>query len=112
MYSIRSPHRRCGAEPHDGIRAGDGGVQAGRCGSAGGVVVTAAGANSSDRRADLYGGLCGAGLLSSGVSDTDWRYVMKYVDEALASSSIGIDIVVQSTQPFGQNIGNFWYQVT
>ena len=36
----------------------------------------------------------------------------KYVDEALASSSIGIDIVVQSTQPFGQNIGDFWYQVT
>ena len=36
----------------------------------------------------------------------------KYVDEALASSSAGIDIVVQSAQPFGQNMGNFWYQVT
>ena len=36
----------------------------------------------------------------------------KYVDEAIASSSIGIDIILQSTQPFGQNIGDFWYQVT
>ena len=36
----------------------------------------------------------------------------KYVDEALASSSIGIDIVVQSAQPFGQNVGDFWYQST
>ena len=36
----------------------------------------------------------------------------KYVDEALASSSAGIDIAVQSAQPFGQNMGNFWYQVT
>ena len=36
----------------------------------------------------------------------------KYVDDALASSSAGIDIVVQSAQPFGQNVGDFWYQVT
>ena len=36
----------------------------------------------------------------------------KYVDEALASSSAGIDIVVQSAQPSGQNVGDFWYQVT
>ena len=36
----------------------------------------------------------------------------KYVDEALASSSAGIDIAVQSAQPFGQTVGNFWYQVT
>ena len=36
----------------------------------------------------------------------------KYVDEALASSSAGIDIVVQSAQPSGQNMGDFWYQVT
>ena len=36
----------------------------------------------------------------------------KYVDEALASSSAGIDIAVQSSQPFGQNVGDFWYQVT
>ena len=34
----------------------------------------------------------------------------KYVDEALASS--GIDIAVQSAQPSGQNVGDFWYQVT
>ena len=36
----------------------------------------------------------------------------KYVDEAFASSSAGIDIAVQSAQPFGQTVGNFWYQVT
>ena len=36
----------------------------------------------------------------------------KYVDDALASSSAGIDIVVQSAQPSGQNVGDFWYQVT
>ena len=36
----------------------------------------------------------------------------KYVDEALASSSAGIDIAVQSAQPFGQNVGDFWYQIT
>ena len=36
----------------------------------------------------------------------------KYVDEALASSSAGIDIAVQSAQPSGQNVGDFWYQVT
>ena len=36
----------------------------------------------------------------------------KYVDEALASSSAGIDIAVQSAQPSGQNMGDFWYQVT
>ena len=34
----------------------------------------------------------------------------KYVDEALASS--GIDIAVQSAQPSGQNVGDFWYQIT
>ena len=34
----------------------------------------------------------------------------KYVDDALASS--GIDIAVQSAQPSGQNVGDFWYQVT
>ena len=36
----------------------------------------------------------------------------KYVDDALASFSAGIDIVVQSAQPSGQNVGDFWYQVT
>ena len=36
----------------------------------------------------------------------------KYVDEALASSSASIDIAVQSAQPSGQNVGDFWYQVT
>ena len=36
----------------------------------------------------------------------------KYVDEALASSSAGIDIAVQSVQPSGQNVGDFWYQIT
>lgn len=36
----------------------------------------------------------------------------KYVDEAFTSSSTGIDIVVQSAQPSGQNVGDFWYQVT
>ena len=36
----------------------------------------------------------------------------KYVDEALASSSAGIDIAVQSAQPSGQNMGDFWYQTT
>ena len=36
----------------------------------------------------------------------------KSVDEALASSSAGIDIAVQSAQPSGQNMGDFWYQVT
>ena len=34
----------------------------------------------------------------------------KYVDDALASSSAGIDIAVQSAQPSGQNTGDFWYQ--
>ena len=112
MYPVRSPHRRYGAEPTDGIHPGNGCVQAGRCGSAGGVVVPAAGADCPVGTAGMYGGLCSAGFLSSGVSDTDWRYVMKYVDEALASSSAGIDIVVQSAQPFGQNVGDFWYQIT
>ena len=36
----------------------------------------------------------------------------KYVDDALTSSSAGIDIAVQSVQPSGQNVGDFWYQVT
>ena len=36
----------------------------------------------------------------------------KYVDDALTSSSAGIDIAVQSAQPSGQNMGDFWYQVT
>ena len=36
----------------------------------------------------------------------------KYVDDALASFSAGIDITVQSAQPSGQNVGDFWYQVT
>ena len=36
----------------------------------------------------------------------------KYADEALASSSAGIDIAVQSAQPSGQNVGDFWYQTT
>ena len=36
----------------------------------------------------------------------------KYVDEALASSSAGVSIIVQSSQPTGQKIGDFWYQVT
>ena len=36
----------------------------------------------------------------------------KYVDEALASSSAGVSIAVQSAQPSGQNMGDFWYQVT
>ena len=31
----------------------------------------------------------------------------KYVDDALASSSAGIDIAVQSAQPSGQNMGDF-----
>lgn len=36
----------------------------------------------------------------------------KYVDEALASSSAGVSIIVRSSQPTGQKIGDFWYQVT
>ena len=36
----------------------------------------------------------------------------KYVDDTLASFAGGINIVVQSTQPTGQNTGDFWYQVT
>ena len=36
----------------------------------------------------------------------------KYVDEALASSSAGVSIIVQLSQPTGQKIGDFWYQVT
>ena len=39
-------------------------------------------------------------------------FTKKYVDEALASSSASIDIAVQSAQPFGQNVGDFWYQIT
>ena len=35
----------------------------------------------------------------------------KYVDDALASSA-GVSIIVQSSQPTGQKIGDFWYQVT
>ena len=36
----------------------------------------------------------------------------KYVDEALASSSAGVRIIVRSSQPTGQKTGDFWYQVT
>ena len=36
----------------------------------------------------------------------------KYVDEALASSSAGVSIIVRSSQPTGQKIGDFWYQIT
>ena len=36
----------------------------------------------------------------------------KYVDDALTSSSAGVSIIVQSSQPTGQKIGDFWYQVT
>lgn len=36
----------------------------------------------------------------------------KYVDEAFASSSAGVSIIVRSSQPIGQKIGDFWYQVT
>ena len=36
----------------------------------------------------------------------------KYVDEALASSSAGVSIIVRSSQPTGQKTGDFWYQVT
>ena len=36
----------------------------------------------------------------------------KYVDDALASSSAGVSIIVQSSQPTGQKIGDFWYQTT
>ena len=34
----------------------------------------------------------------------------KYVDDALASA--GVSIIVQLSQPTGQKIGDFWYQVT
>ena len=36
----------------------------------------------------------------------------KYVDDALTSSSAGVSIIVQSSQPTGQKNGDFWYQVT
>ena len=36
----------------------------------------------------------------------------KYVDDALASSSAGVSIIVQLSQPTGQKTGDFWYQVT
>ena len=36
----------------------------------------------------------------------------KYVDEALASSSAGVSIIVRSSQSTGQKTGDFWYQVT
>lgn len=36
----------------------------------------------------------------------------KYVDDALASFSAGVNITVQSVQPTGQNKGDFWYEVT
>lgn len=36
----------------------------------------------------------------------------KYVDDALASFKGGVNIVVDSTQPSSQNVGDFWYQVT
>ena len=36
----------------------------------------------------------------------------KYVDGALASSSAGVSIIVQSSQPTGQKIGDFRYQTT
>lgn len=36
----------------------------------------------------------------------------KYVDDALASFAGGINIVVQSMQPTGQNTGDFWYETT
>lgn len=35
----------------------------------------------------------------------------KYVDDALTSSA-GVSIIVQSSQPTGQKIGDFWYQTT
>lgn len=38
----------------------------------------------------------------------------KYVDDALtsSSSSAGVSIIVQSSKPTGQKIGDFWYQTT
>ena len=36
----------------------------------------------------------------------------KYVDDAITSFSAGVSIIVQSSQPTGQKIGDFWYQVT
>ena len=36
----------------------------------------------------------------------------KYVDDAITSFSAGVSINVQSSQPTGQKIGDFWYQVT
>lgn len=40
------------------------------------MAVPASGANGSDRPAAVHGGVCVADRLSSGVYDTDWRYVM------------------------------------
>ena len=34
----------------------------------------------------------------------------RYVDNAIASAG-GVDIKVQSTQPVGQSVGDFWYQI-
>ena len=36
----------------------------------------------------------------------------KYVDDAITSFSAGVSIIVQSSQPTGQKIGDFWYQTT
>lgn len=36
----------------------------------------------------------------------------KYVDEALAAFKGGVNIVVDSEQPSGQSVGDFWYEVT
>ena len=36
----------------------------------------------------------------------------KYVDDALTSSSAGVSVIVQSSKPTGQKIGDFWYQTT
>ena len=44
-----------------------------------------------------------------------WDYnpaTKKYVDDVLTSSSAGVSIIVQSSQPTGQKIGDFWYQTT
>ena len=55
------------------MRPGAGGVQAGRCGSADGVVVSAKGKNGPVGPAAMHGGVHHTHLLSRYMSTFDWK---------------------------------------
>ena len=72
LYPVRPPHRRNGAEPPDGIRAGDGGVQAGRCGSTSVVAIPAKRKASTSGSKHMHSGICYFGFVPPDKSNLDW----------------------------------------